>query len=800
MFGWLADRIIDHRKWVLAVVACVATACALTIPKLEFNFTPQQLFESTSDYDKLRNRFAERFGREDNLFTIVVRAEDAYDPEVLTWLHGLTLRLRALESTRTVESLTTLQIPRGGGPGVLTTRPLAMEIMEEAGVDPLDPDEARLGPEQAREIEEFVRDEPLLRGRVVDNQGQLLTVLAWIDDEIQEATDLAAVDEAIAAELAARPPPESIQAIEVGGIPRVRVDVVESLRSEQLLFVPVTGAVYLVILLVLFRRPAGALLPVGTVACAAAMTVALLVATGSAINIINNVLPSLIFIIGIADSVHMLTRQAEEIEQGAEVDEATRAMIRHTGAACLLTSTTTAVGFISLIVADTDILKAFGWQAAAGVMFAYLATLFFLPSALTFLRPVERIRPSDQAEPIRELTEEALERAPRLERMLLALARRVLARPWLMIGAGLLVTSLFVGLSLRVDIDTKILEVYQEDHPTVQLTQLLEREFGGILPVEISIEHPERDHFKDPEVYAKLREFARFARSREGFLSSQTLVDFHQAARGALMDDPAQRDVMPTSRAQIEQIQLLIEGPPDSRRGVRGFVTGDFSNARVLLRVEDFGARKMIREGRALQDKLDELFPPERGYETYIAGDAYVASVALDSFIRDLLYSLLLAMGIIFLMMTAVFRSIKLGLISVIPNVTPLIVTFGYMGWAGIDLNTTTIIIFAISLGLAVDDTIHFLARFREELDRRATVQEALLYTYFGAGRAILLTSVMLVIGLSILLLSDFVPTNQFGRLTAITIFGAVFGDLLLLPPILLLAYRAEEPAHAEEQ
>ncbi len=787
----LARLILKYRKLVLALVIFITLACATSVPFLKFNFTPQQLFESTSDYDKLRERFAERFGREDNLTMVILEAPDVYSPEVLTYIHQRTLELRKLEEVKHADSLTTIQMPRAGDSFTLTTQPLITELLTQDGKDPLSEDTV-INASQADALKTFASTEPLIQQQLVDKNGSLTTILLWLQDDIQDAADIKVVTTKIDAILEQSPPPAGVS-LKNGGIPRIRVEIVESLKAEQLFFIPLTGLLYLIILIALFRRPQGALLPLGTVAIAASTTVALLVVTGSSINIINNVLPTLIFIIGISDSIHMLTRQAEEIEHGKSKEEAIVAMVKHTGVACLLTSATTAVGFISLIVADTNILKSFGWQAAAGVAFAYLATLFFIPAALSFVKPVKRLDAGDQTEHLTDLSPEALKQAPLLERSLIAIARKVLAYPFITTATGLLITAGFVYLSFSVVIDTKILEVYSDEHPTFQTTEMLEENLGGILPVEVSIEHKDQDHFKQPEPYANLKEFQDFATSRDGIIQARSLVDFHQAARQALLQDPKQRDIMPSSRQEIEQIQVLIEGPPDAKSGVRSFMTSDFSNARVLLRVEDFGAKKMIKEGGALQAKLDALFPESEGYTTYIAGDAYVASIALDSFIRDLLYSLALAIVIIFGMMTLVFRSLKMGLISVIPNITPLVITFGYMGWAGITLNTTTVIIFAISLGLAVDDTIHFLTRFNEERQRRDNVHEALLYTYFGAGRAIMLTSVLLLSGLALLLLSDFVPTNHFGRLTGLTIFGAVFGDLFLLPPILLILYRKKQ-------
>ncbi len=796
MFDRIAEWTLQYSRQLLVATTLVALACASTLPFLEFNFTPQQLFESTARYDQLREEIADRFGREDNLMTVLVNAEDVLSPEVLTYTHHLTTSLEGIERTSRTSSLTTFEVPRAGD-GSLKTTPLLQELLEARG-------EAWKGAgvtvtvEDAAALAALVESEPLIKGRLVSEDRSLTAILLWLDDDVQEATDLERIAADVDAALAANPPPAGVT-VRAGGIPRVRVDVVQSLRTEQLTFIPIVSLIFFFILAYLFRRPSGVLLPLAVVACAVSATIALMVVTGYAINIINNVLPILVFVIGISDSVHMLTRQAEEMEAGRDAADAAREMVRRTGAACLLTSTTTAVGFASLYVADTDILKAFGWQAAAGVMFAYAFTLVGIPAALAHMRPVSRrtATPGEHVDPMRP---ESLVGAPILERGLVALARKVLDNPKVTLAIGSVITCVLVFLASSVRIDTTLLEIYKEDHPTFQTTKELEEKLGGILPVEISISHPDVDHFKDPAVYANLAEIQSFARSQSEVLSTQTLVDFHQAARVALIGDPAQRTVMPNSRAQIEQLHLLIEGPPDQLGGVRSFMTTSFDNARLLLRVRDSGAKKMIKLGGTLEDELLRRFPEEQGYTVIIAGDAYVASVALDSFVRDLFASLLLAIVIIFGMMTIVFRSLTIGLISVVPNLSPLLLTFAYMGAQGITLNTTTIIIFAISLGLAVDDTIHFLARYREESARRATTYEALVHTYFGAGRAIMLTSVLLLVGMGVLLLSDFKPTNYFGALTGITIAGAVFGDLILLPPLLLLVdRRKDELADADE-
>ncbi|MBA2661784.1 MAG: MMPL family transporter [Bradymonadaceae bacterium] len=788
MFRILADFILHYRVTLLASVAILFVASSALLPSLQFDFTPQQLFRSSHDDDRnavYRESFAARFGREDNLIAVLVDGPDIFRPDVLATLRDLTFDLRYLEHIKDAQSVATVAIPRPGSePGAMTVDPIVGDLLAGAGHDGLSrpvrgpPVEAAL----AEKLAELAGGEPLIAGRLASADRQTSLVLAWIGDEVQDINVLKAVVGALKESLTLYPLPEGYT-YRVSGIPALRVEIVDNLRREQLTFIPMTGFVYLLVLLFLFRRPSGVLLPLGTVAFAVTATMAIMVLTDFPINIINNILPPLIFIIGISDSIHMLTRQAEEIEHGMSPIEATRSMIRHAGGACLLTTTTTAVGFLSLISADTEILKNFGWQAGLGVMLAYAGTLFFLPAALTYMRPARRVKFSATGD----------RQTPLLEKFLTGTGSSLLDRPWTVLTVSLLIALGFGVMGTRVNIDTTILEVFHESHPAHIATRHIEEKLGGILPVEISLEAKEFDHFKDPELVAKIYALQRFAQAKSEVLSTESFVDYHQATRAALLADPAERTRMPDSREQVEQLHLLLADAPDTQSGVGRFVTGDFRNVRVLLRVGDVGARRQLRLGDELNAELARLFGPESGVTYFLTGDAYVASAALNSFIHDLFYSLLMAIVVIFLMLTLVFRSIKLGLISLLPNSIPLIMTFGYMGIMGIDLNTSTVIIFAISLGIAVDDSIHFFARFKEEMAKTDDTREAILATYFGAGRAILLTSVMLLVGLIVLVMSDFMPTRQFAILTGITIFGAILADLFLLPVLLYLVYRREE-------
>ena len=772
MYRYLADLIIERRAIILAVIGAIFVACMAVAPGLQFDFTPQQLFESGDDAYEYREIFAERFGREDNVVSILVEGDDLLEAEALAPIRDATYQLRRHEDIDDAHSLATLSLPR---PDSMSAEP---HLGDPRGYSDSD---IIIGPEvtadQARRLGDYVAEEPLIADRLVDADGTAALIAVWVEPDLQAVTDLEEITADIEHILAQYEFPDGID-YSVQGIPALRVTIVDQLRTEQITFVPITAAIFMLILLYLFRRPSGVILPLGTVIIALAATVAMLVVTDSSINIINNVLPTLIFVIGISDSIHMVTRHAEEVEVGKSHSEAIRAMVENTGVACLLTTSTTAVGFLSLLSADTAILRSFGWQAAIGVMFAYLATLFFLSSSLTYMRPASRGGPNRDDGT-----------APLLERTLMTIGDQLLARPWATVTVGLLLTGAVAFHGKDVDIDSYILEVLSEDHPTYQATEKIEENLGGILPLEISLESDERDAFRDPEVYSKVYELQQYLGDQQHVLSTESYVDYLQTARIAVVGDRDERDKMPETIDQIEQLLLLVADAPDAQGGLYDFVTSDFRNARILSRVRDAGANSHLQLADDLEVVIEDLFGEYDHISVRITGDAYVASAALDSFVRDLLISLGIAIVIIFLMMTTVFRSLKIGIISLLPNCLPLLVTFGYMGWAGINLNSTTIIIFAISLGIAVDDSIHFFARFVEERRRCDSLRQAILETYFGAGRAILLTSILLLIGMAVITMSSFVPTQQFGLLTGITIGGALIADLFILPALLYLVY-----------
>jgi predicted RND superfamily exporter protein len=383
-----------------------------------------------------------------------------------------------------------------------------------------------------------------------------------------------------------------------------------------------------------------------------------------------------------------------------------------------------------------------------------------------------------------------------------------------------------IVVSRNTEINSLLAETFDENNPQIAHMQLIESQLGGFMPMEVVFtaqtgqDPPTSNTFQRADTWHRLVAIDHFVHARSEVLFSRSLVDLYRQVDQLLPGGP-QLDPLsqltrlnhlytsaetyllkfPIQEISEEQKSLLEKRLQDIHHalqrqakftGYSNYLSVDGRQARHLLRMRDQGTHQDRLFADILQHQLAHLFPPGCGVKYQITGEAYVAAIALNQFIRDLFFSLSCVSLFIFLVIGVLLQSPRLGLISILPNITPLAITMGYIGLRGYSLSMSNVIVFAISLGVAVDDTIHFLARFREELEiskirGETDVLAAIRRTCLGTGRAILMTTLLIVCGLAVLLLSAFVPTRRFAELSAVTMISALLGDLLLLPASLKL-------------
>lgn len=807
----LAHAVVTHRVAVVALVLLLGTAVGAQIPRVTADFTPSDLFASFEGQQALEDEVRQTFGAVDNIVLVLVRADDVLDRAVLAWQHDVALALGGLSGVERVDGLTVTPIARlelaGGESGFAALRGLVVVravagLLAVTGVLPAWDAEAaedaaprlepRAGPivdgptvtdAHAEALARALEDAPLLRGRLVSADNRLAAIAVTMDRDTTRNADVAAVVEAVLGVVAERDPPDGV-VIAFSGLPYVRHMVVERMRRDQGVLMPAAIAVCLLILLVAFRWLPALVLPMLSVGAGAVLLVGGMALVGEPFNIINNIVPMMVIIIGISNAIHLLSRYGEECQAPVHRSEAAvRAMVVMT-VACFLTSFTTAVGFGSLAISRTEILGRFGLTAAAGVMLVYVTTLLLLPATLTFVP-----RPGRHSLVARE---------GNLERGVSHLAALMTRHARPVAGASLLAFVALLSSMAFVRIDSAVLDQFDPDDAIYRNARLVEQELGGIRPLDIVLRTEDPAVFSDPAFLNALDAFTASALERHGVLSGESWTMLLRETRVMAQRDPAARMAPFERQEEVDALLQLLR--TSGGQVLDGYLSADGARARVQLRVADMGAQATIRLAEDLDAALARTLAPFPAVSHQLAGDAYTGSLGLDIVIRDLMGSLLLAFVIIFGFLTVLLRSLRLGLLSILPNVLPLVMTLAWMVWRDIPLNTATAIIFSISIGLAVDGTIHMLVRFREERRRGLPVETAISRSARGTGRAIVLTCGSLVLGFGVMLLSAFVPVRRFGELIAVTVIGVLVGTLVVLPALMALFAPRRSPAVARPE
>ena len=737
---------------------------------MRIDFSPEQVYVGNGDAVEFCEEHKQLFRFEDTLILVLLESTDnttLLREDCMTWMKEFATEAEQLGGVRAVTSIATLKRPRISltGDKRLTWTPLFSDQMYA----------------DADYLQRCFERIPLLNDTLVSKDQQLMMTLIDVDPAdrtISKATERIVAIEAL---LAARESPEGTQTF-VSGVPEIRVDVIRSIIADQVRMVPVCTALFLLVSLLMFRSPLVTALSMLAVLTSVGLTVGLMGWFGVTFSVMSNMIPVLVLIIGAANNVHILSRfQVEMRQNDADVPTCALITMQEMGKTCFLTLATTAIGFGSLLIAEADLLKSLAIQSAAGMACCYVSLMLMMAPALVicgyrlcpFRKPADTDSGKDAA-----LTQ-TLNASSRLQGM------------WSVFGgwigrhaATIVVLHLLLGAwtlySCRdMVINSYMFETYDGDHPTMEVVRKMDEKMSGLISLEVQLTADTGQRFLEADVVLALANVRQLLPQDGRITFYRDYVEFlSEFDRGRLLsEDP---DEVKSSLNRVKLVLKQLDDPTVTS----AFIGTDRPVARVMMRIRDIGSAGMQQLFAEVETVLQKELPQDIKYR--LTGDAYLHAVCMDVFVRDLFYSLVAASGVIFLLITLLFRSLRIGLISAIPNMLPLIMTLGYMRLRGYELTAGNVIVFAISLGIAVDDTIHFLARYRNER-KTAEPLDAIRGTLSTSGRAIVLTSMLVVSGLSVLIFSDFVPTRRFAELTAITMCAALPGDLILLPALLQL-------------
>jgi len=535
------------------------------------------------------------------------------------------------------------------------------------------------------------------------------------------------------------------------------------------------------VILVLFRSLRWVVLPLAVVLTAILWTEALLALSGMKLSMVSSMLNSLVTIIGVATCTHVTVHYREHRSEHAPL-QALTLTIRQLAPAIFWTGATTAVGFGALLSSNISPVRSFGIMMGLATLLVLLAALLLLPGGILLGRRL--------ADPGRVPGEGQLTRA------LQSLARGIRHHPaGVLLGVGILVAAAGAGLS-RLKVETDFSENFRSDSPIRLGLEFFETKLGGAGNWEVNFPVPgELDQEQIDRV-------ARLAERLDSEVAAQmkTIDDRRRLTKVVAISDGLEMvPYFPFLLNTLEKrLNVLDRSQPEY---VTSLYNADAGRMRIVLRSlerEQAGQkRELIERVEAIaREEFGESGPGVRPVEA--TGLYVLLTFLIESLLRDQVVSFVLAAIGITVMMALAFRSVPVGLVALLPNLFPIVMVIGAMGWMGLPVNIATAMIASVSLGLTVDSSIHYISGFRRARAAGYDVASALERTHAGVGRAVVLANLALVVGFSVLTLSHFIPLVYFGILVSVAMLGGLAGNLVLLPVLLAWVERGEcEPSES---
>ena len=547
------------------------------------------------------------------------------------------------------------------------------------------------------------------------------------------------------------------------GLPIVRNTYVDYMIQDNIKFIPPVGLILIIALAFLFRRWVYVVLPLITVLITAIWILGIMSISGKGLNVMTYMVPTLLFIIGVSDSIHFLSRFNIYFDKGIDLKKSLLLSMDDMGIALFLTSLTTAIGFLALLYSSIAIVQEFGVFIASGVFVAYLLTLTFIPSMMMILK--SSIKSVDKSEETKRF------------KLLKKCSMIVKNRPKQVVIFSLILTTLFLGGALKVNTGSSLLS---DLHPQSSLyidLKNVQNWFGGILPMEIiiskndSVEKPMHDkeimhHVKD--LQNKLTNM--FPQSN--WISIQRVLEEVLYEMNPTIDFPPDQET-------LDQLYMITQDQ------IETLINFEENKIRISGMLPDLTSQELKAAEDTLGVFIKNKFPD--WLSVVITGTMPVALNTNNYLVLDLFSGFGLAFIFISIIMSLLFLSFRVGLISMLPNLIPIIFAAGYLGFMGIPIRPPIAITFSICLGIAVDDSLHFLFRFWQERKRNSNLETAISNTIETTGLAMLTSTIVLVSGFLVITVSNFIPTSQFGVISAITLTVAFITDVTLLPSLLYL-------------
>ncbi|MDD5151340.1 MAG: efflux RND transporter permease subunit [Flavobacterium sp.] len=760
---FIARMVLTNRLTILAVIIIITAALGSQWKNIRFTFTEANLLPDNNIVNKEYKGFLDKFGEEGNLIVVGVKDSTFFTPKAFIAWNKLMTDFKNQKEIELVVSVSDLK---------------KLQKNEEKQTFELVPfvDQNKTNsPEYLTSIKtELFQKMPFYEGLLFNKKNGTIRSAIYLDKKI--VNTIARKDFILNYFIPKIEAYEKETGIDlrVSGMPYIRTLNAKSIIDEISLFIGASLFITSLIFFFFFRSLRATLISVIIVAIGVMWTFGFLGLFHYEITVLTAIIPSLIIVIGIPNCIFLTNKYQQEYLSHGNKAKALQRVITKVGTATLMTNLTTAAGFATFIITNSELLKEFGIVASVSIIALFFLCLILIPIYYSY-QPVPKEKHLEHLN--RNYTRTLM---TWIEKMVRQNKRHVYPA-----AIFLFIVSLYGAFQIKTS--GSLIEDMPKKTGFYNDILFFEKEFDGVMPLEITIDTERKKGVMKLSTLKKMDELQKTIEEIPELSKPISILNLVKYSKQAYYNGNPEYYDLPTSQEQTFILSYAKNTAKDSQKNImKSYVDSTGQVARITTFMRDIGTGNMEKIENKLKTKINTVFPSDR-YKVTMTGKAYVFEKGTKYLLDNLVSSLLFAIFLISLLMTFMFRSFKMVIVALIPNLLPLVITAGLMGYFGIPLKPSTILVFSIAFGLSVDDTIHFLAQYRQELVRNNwKIKRSVYATIKEAGVSMFYTSVVLFAGFSVFMLSDFGGTVALGGLIAVTLIFGMLSNLVLLPSLVL--------------
>jgi predicted RND superfamily exporter protein len=761
-WDFIASKILRNRIGLLGVVALFTLFMASQWKYIKFTNTEANLLPASEKANIEYNAFLEKFGEEGNLIVIGIQDQQIFTPKIYAAWDKLMLQLKKNAEVDGIISLNDLKkLQKNDSRSSFELTPL------------IDPSQTKNAAYLNEKKKELLTQMPFYEGLLFNHSGVIRSAI-YLDKQIvntPKRKDFVLHKIIPAIETFEF---ETKADVHVSGMPYIRSLNSEYIISEISLFIGAALGITSLIFFFFFRSFRTTLISMCIVIVGVMWSFGFLGLLRYEITVLTALVPTLMIVIGIPNCIFLTNKYHQECRIHGNQAKALVRVITKVGTPTLITNLTTSFGFATFIVTNNELLKEFGTVTSVNIIALFFLCLFVIPVAYSYMS-IPKERHLDH-----------LERSYAVSFLNWVQKTVKNRRTIVYVVVLVLLTSGTFGI-FKMRISGSLIEDMPKKAAFYDDIVFFEKEFDGVMPIEILIDTKKKKGVMQLATLKRMDELQQTIDSIPELSKPISIVNLVKYSKQAYYNNNPEYYELPTSQEQAFILSYAKNSVKNSKDNVmKSYVDATGQYTRITTFIKDEGINNLDAIEAKLQRKINELFPKER-YAVSITGKAVVFQKGTKYLLDNLLQSLLLSVFITALLIAFMFRSVKMILVALLPNLLPLLMTAGIMGYFNIPLKPSTILVFGIAFGLSVDDTIRFLAEYRQSLTRnRWKIKKSVFATIIESGLSMFYTSVVLFSGFSVFMLSSFGGTIALGGLVSITLLFGMLSNLVLLPSLVL--------------